>query len=73
MKLLELRLDPAGRNLAAFIDTAVAAALAAFTEKEWLRRFSELAEAMASVGPSHRCCAVLCCAVLCRAVLCCVP
>ena len=54
MKLLELRLDPIGRNLAAFIDDAVAAAVGGFSEKEWRGHFPKLAAAVANVGPSHR-------------------
>ena len=54
VKLLELRLDPVGRNLTAYIDEAVVAAVEGISEKEWRGQFPKLAAAVAAVGPSHR-------------------
>ena len=53
-KLLELRLDPVGRNLAAHVDEAMAAVVAGFSDKEWRAHFPKLAAAVVAVGPSHR-------------------
>lgn len=53
-KFLELRLDPAAYTLAAPLDAALAAAVAAFSDKDWSAYFPKLVEAAAAVGPSHR-------------------
>ena len=52
--LLELHSDPVGRNLAGFIDEAVAAAVDSIGNKDWLKHFPSLAAMASTVGPSHR-------------------